>query len=927
MDKGFCCQSDYILKILLDSINSEQIQVRNKSLKSVEKMLEGDPAVLDRAGHLKVLITNAANDKSPQVRDSALTIIGKCINLRPDLESEFLRLVLRLTDDSATPIRKRSIKMLKDIYLRNSDQSVKIAIATSLLQRAKDLESSVSELSHHTCEDIWILPFHSIPPQLAQASAQNKVDLRKQTKLMINTIRRGGKVSTSFNDLLQAVLSKNSKNAAGNLQVCKLFVATAFDMMDDDIQDAERLERRDILQTLTVFALANPNLFTADHLRHLQPYIANLSGKDDHENFQCIVVIFRCVLSVQSSVQHGLLREIRLGLQKSIPKLGKAEFNEVAACLWAINGILNDPEPLLKLMTSCLEKLHNMKEKNFSDTIDKDQLNNLKMVKKYLQIAGSFGKHCDFEKNLPVFQKALPWCHARSVAEVIVQSIQPFTIARQPLSLQIEAYDSIGLVCQTWPYQFTRERISNAFRDVLRQGEPEVQTIVLSNFRDFFAKMDRQAEERVGGNSDGKDTEFGEKLGGSMTASDRDGASALIAQQYLQDMLRIALASQDASALTATEVIASINRQGLVHPKESGPALVALETSTNLAIASTAFQEHRLLHQQHESTFEREYMRAIQEAFKYQKEIVGDPLGFTVHPFASKLSNTFDIIKTSKSKYQKKFISNFCSKIDFEMAKMDMTGSPPNVLQFSRFLTENLAFFDYGRMDELLHTMSCMEKVVGNTGSGVAHSISTEVFNVTIESVDTNASSEAPQVQEPPSNTEPSVDPARLRQLATASIILHSLWETQVHLRRLYGLSTNQQKREGKNKTAAKDLNKAPSRALGITGDKLIASIAERVASLDSEEAMKAQCKDFVELLSVDNEVKVNAESDGNSERMETPSIDEEEQDTPMSGRPQGLKRKGSASANGTPTKKKRGRPSLKRRKSGKSIASDEDWD
>ncbi len=186
-----------------------------------------------------------------------------------------------------------------------------------------------------------------------------------------------------------------------------------------------------------------------------------------------------------------------------------------------------------------------------------------------------------------------------------------------------------------------QEHISDAFQHVLRNGEPELQIIVLSNFRDFFARIDRQAEAKGVQTSAELEVSAGGKLGGSMIANDGDGASALIAQRFLKDILDIALASQDNSALTATEVVASINRQGLVHPKESGSALVALETSTNPAIADLAFREHRLLHQQHESMFEREYMRAIQEAFKYQKHIVKDVLGYTTQPYTSKLHGMF----------------------------------------------------------------------------------------------------------------------------------------------------------------------------------------------------------------------------------------------------------------------------------------------
>ena len=919
----FCRQFDYILKILLDSVTSEQITVRTRSLKSVTQMLEKDPSILDRARNVKILIVKCATDASSMVRDSALTLIGKCIVLRSALEGEFLGHILRLTDDPATGVRKRSMKLLKDIYLRNPDRNVKTTIGDCLLQRARDLDTGVSDLARQTFEDIWLSPYWTFP-DLGDASAQEKVALRGQASLIVATVRRGEKVASVLVHLLKELLSNNARNSAGNFRVCKSLVATAFDMIIDNSEEPERLEQRHILQTMTTFAKANPKLFTPGQLEALQPYIANLASKEELDVFRSTVVIFRCVLPILSNVQVNILRDIQQALIQTISKLGKAELNEVAECLWTINGTLQNPEKLSRLVISVLKNLRNLQNVTFGD---QNKLEDLKRVKKYIIIAGYFGKHCDFEGQITTFKSLLPGWAGRSVAALIVESIHPYTDTRQPLTLRVEAFDSIGLVCQSWPYQFTQEHISNAFQHVLRKGEPELQSKVLGSFREFFARIDRQAEEKGADVLPGADAPAEGKLGGSMTANDGDGASALIAQRFLKDTLAIALASQDASALAATEVIASINRQGLVHPKESGPALVALETSTNPAIADVAFQEHRLLHQQHESMFEREYMRAIQEAFKYQKEIVKDTLGYTKQPYTSKLSGMFDIIRTSKGKYQKKFLSNFCSKIDFDISKMDLEGSPPNTLQYSRFLIENLAFFDYGRLDELMHTISCMEKIVADTGSGIAHSISTEVFHLTVESVSQDTNSQDPQVQGPAEPSQPTpIDPSRLLQLTTGAIILSSLWETRTFLKRFYGLSSNQHKKEGKAKAAAKDLSKAPSRVQGVSGDKIVTLIAEKINSLEMEETMIQQCQDFVDLMSIDNEVKVAAEGEEDLERPETPSGDEE-RDAPMSGGSRAMKRKASESIAGTPMKKKRGRPSLKRKQSNKSVESDGEWE
>ena len=882
-------------------------------------MLEKDPSLLDRARSVKTLITNCATDASPMVRDSALTLIGKCLALRPALEQEFLRHVLKLSDDPATGVRKRSMKLLKEIYLRNTEKNIRTIISDNLLQRVKDPDTGVSDLARQTFEEIWFLPYNNCP-DLADASVPNKLALREQVGLIISTVQRGERVYSVLVQLLQDILSNKSKSAAVNFRVCELLVATAFEIMIDYTQTAEGLEQRYILQTLTVFARANARLFTPDQLHNLQPYIMNLSGKDDLDLFKSIVIIFRCVLPVLSTVQQNLLQTIQKTLLQSVSRLGKVELNEVAECLWTINATLQNPEVLIKMIAAVLTHLRRF-EMGLFEFADPEQKENLGRLRKYIRIAGCFGKHCDFESQDKAFHSSLGWWKGGSVAGLIIQSVSPFTSFNQPLSLRAEAFDSIGLVCQSWPYQFTQEHISNAFQLILRNGEPELQIIVLSSFRDFFARIDRQAGAKGEEASSGSELPTGGKFGGSMTANDGDGASALIAQRFLKDILEIALGSQGNCALTATEVIASINRQGLVHPKESGPALVALETSTNPAIADAAFQEHRLLHQQHESMFEREYMRAIQEAFKYQRDIVRDTFGYTTQPYASKLCRMFEIIKTSKSKYQKKFLTNFCSKIDFDISKVDVS----NILKFSQFLTENLAFFDYGRLEELLHTISCMEKIVADTGSGIAHSISTEIFHITVDSMPDAALENAPQYQGSNEKPNVTVNPLRLRQLCGASAILSSLWEARTYLRRLYGLSASQQKREGK-KGAAKDLSKTPTRIQGVSGDKVVAAIAEKVASLDSQESMMQQCKDFVELLSVDNEIKVAVEGEEDLERPETPSGDEE-RDAPMSGGSRALKRKSSVSNSGTPMKKRRGRPSLKRKKSGKSVGSDEDWD
>ena len=885
-------------------------------------MLEKDPSLLGRTPQVIVLIANCASDQSPMVRDSALVLIGKCILLKPALELDFLKSVLTCSNDTTVGIRKRSIKYLKDIYLRHSEKDVRSVIADSLLQKAQDPEEGVADLAKQIIEELWLIPFWTARSGDDQSAAY-KVRLTEQVALIVRTVQRGNSVVSVLYSVLRQLLSKEWKNGLANMNACKAMVVEAVEELISAGELAESGKRQLILHTLTIFARVCPELFTSQQLRHLQPYITNLATAEDLNIFRSVVIILRCVLPSISTTQNDFLKQVQDDLFKNVTKLAKTELDEVCECLWTINGVLRNVDRLIKLELSVLKEMHKLDSNDFSASNRQQELSRLK---RYIQLASYFAKHCDFEPHLSIFKASLPWWAINSVAANVVESIRPFCSKYQPLDLRSVALDGIGMICQAWPSNFNRRDTALAFQNVLRDDHTDLQRIVLTSFRDFFAAQDHHVEAKVV--SGEEDPLASGKFGGSMTASDNDGAAALIAQGFLKDILRIALSSQGADAVTATEVIASITRQGLVHPKECGPALVALETSTNPRIADIAFQQHHNLHLQHESMFEREYMRAIHEAFMYQKNIVQDPNGFTGPPYRSKLHSMYEVIKTSKSKYQFKFLSSFCSKIDFDITKLDLSMSPPFHLQYAKFLIENLAFFEYGRVEDVVHITSCIEKTVAGSGAGIAHSINTDIFKLQLDSMvpTTDAEQGSSVTSEVPTSD---IDPSRLLLLTTGSMILSMLWETRTFIRRLYGVNANQQRRESKPKSTAKDLSKPPTKAQNVSGDRIVDAITKISISLDNRDLALQQCKDFAELLAVDSEVKVSAEGDDEDERgLRTPSADGDGDSlvVPASVESKAGKRKGSASGSGTPQKKKRGRPSWGgRRKSGKSVEDGED--
>ncbi|KAL2817377.1 sister chromatid cohesion C-terminus-domain-containing protein [Aspergillus granulosus] len=915
LSSSFCKAFDTILKVLLNSITSDQAKVRSRSLKSVIYMLEKDPSLLDRDASVMRVILRCAADASPMVRDSALSLIAKCIALKPNLEEEGCRTILACAGDPTAGVRKRCIGLLKDVYLKSSRTELKLAILDSFLQRTVDIEESVATLARQTFEEIWLTPFHELIDS-AQDAPKLKIGLAERVTLFVNLVQRSETALETLGACLRKLLSDSSKSSAVNFKVCRAMVSTMFEKLIEDNESAGKEFQQALLQTMTVFAKANPKLFRPDQLEALHPYIGHLATAEDLFLFRSVVVIYRCVLPFVSTSHNTLLKEVQNDLFKSVAKLARNELNEVMACLWTINGVLQNTDRLVKLTISVLKPIQHYKNIDLSSTANAAVL---ARAKSYIRIAGCVGRHCDLEKYEPHFKNAFPSWKGGSVAGLMVDSIIPFTLAKQPLELRIMSLESLGSICQSWPAQFGREESRRILSAVFEEDNPSLQNIVLKSFSDFFAMHEGKAEKSMVPAAEVADQESTTRLGGSLRASDNDGAAALIAQHFLKNMLHVAQSRQDSYALTAIELIASINRQGLVHPKECAGVLVSLETSTVPAIAKVAFETHKMLHQQYESMFEREYMRAIQEAFYYQRDVVGDTAGALARPYVAKLAPLFDIVKISNSRYQKKFLASLCSKVNFELKKLDTSGNPPEHLLLARFVSQNLAFFDYGQLAELVATISFMERIVSATGTIVAHTIETEIFPPKQELPGDELSiAEAPHTM-----PLPHVNPATLRHLTVAAASLSMLWEARTYLRRLYGVAAHVRNKDGK--PATKELNKSATKVQGITGDKFWEAISRNMAALDSEPAMVAKCREFATLLSIDEEFKIGDEEDAEGDL--DPAGDGDDPGATWVAGQRPVKRKGSMSGQ-NPAKRPRGRKAgpVKKRSSATPDA-DAVWD
>jgi cohesin loading factor subunit SCC2 len=890
----FCEAFGAILNILLRAMASDQATVRSKALRSINQVLEIDPSILDGDSVVVQLILQCSNDSSTQVRDSALGLIGKCIALRPGLEETMTPRIIERFLDSGVGVRKRAMKLARDIYLRDKSRVIRSSIANGLLHRVQDPDEGVRDLARQMIEEVWFAPFYN-----AESTATFQTSLTDHVALVVQTVKSGN-VTAVMDKVLQSILGPQNKTLEGPFGVCAKLVANMFDLIDTlDSDDPAIPSGRDALQVLMIFAKADAKLFTFEQIRLLKPHLASFSGGEDLTVFRAVVMIYRRVLPQLSPSLHAqFLADIRVLLQTAIGKVGRVLLDDVVACLWIIAQLLDASKPLARLASSSLVAVQKLRAAPLGEK-------GAQHFARYSLIIGMVGKHCNVDDHIDIFRGAFPKWQGTNCAKLMVDSMVPFAVSTQPQDVRRAALDAMGLICQAWPRIYVSPNVYTTFQQAFDEQTPILETTILKSFKEFLLTEEKRSE---AASAAANGAETGKRELTVMGGTTYDDVASATTQRFLKEFTRIAVASLDEHAFLAVEVLGSINRQGLVHPKETGVTLMTLETSPIRMISEMAFQEHRALHEKHETVLEREYVKAIQSAFHYQRDVVGDAHGATTNPFQSKLYLLMEVLKISKSKNRQKFLEKFVVQIDFDWTKLEVGQETPYHVGFSRFLVENLAFFDYMTVGELQATVNAMEKLVTSTGASVAQVIESEVFHVRMEM------DPAPEMQDggqmPVAST---IEPTRLRRMTSASIILLSLWAARTYLRKLYGMGAS--RRETKGKGQAKDLSKAPIKAPGVNGDKFWEEVASNMAGFESSQSSLQKLQEFVELMNVDKEFKVVDEDEElNGENPTTPS-DAEGEDDEVLGSGRGRKRK----ANGTPGgRKKRQRSTSRARPRGR---------
>jgi cohesin loading factor subunit SCC2 len=202
-----------------------------------------------------------------------------------------------------------------------------------------------------------------------------------------------------------------------------------------------------------------------------------------------------------------------------------------------------------------------------------------------------------------------------------------------------------------------------------------------------------------------------------------NSVSSAIVQRYLDPILDAALSQHPQTQGAAVDILSFTIKQGLAHPLQSFPVIVALETSPNTALSTRASALHSVLHSKHASLLNSRYIVSARASYSYQIKLAQGSGGSSdVHGArngTALLHRWFALVREKrgpKLDFLKALVRAFDVGTALSAAQDDV--------DFARYMAENFAAFDYKTQEEVLLVVRSLTNVLSTAGMQCVEALS-----------------------------------------------------------------------------------------------------------------------------------------------------------------------------------------------------------
>ncbi|XP_032062792.1 nipped-B-like protein isoform X1 [Aythya fuligula] len=704
--RPFAQSFDIYLTQILRVLGENAIAVRTKAMKCLSEVVAVDPSILARLD-MQRGVHGRLMDNSTSVREAAVELLGRFVLCRPQLAEQYYDMLIERILDTGISVRKRVIKILRDICIEQPTFPKITEMCVKMIRRVND-EEGIKKLVNETFQKLWFTPTPHHDREAMTRKILNITDV-------VAACRDTG--YDWFEQLLQNLLK--SEEDASYKPVKKACTQLVDNLVEHIIKYEESLSDSDnkgvnsgrlvaCITTLYLFSKIRPQLMVK-HAMTMQPYLTTkCSTQNDFMVICNVAKILELVVPLMEHPSETFLATIEEDLMKLIIKYGMTVVQYCVSCLGAI---VNKVTQNYKFVWACFNRyygaLSKLKSQHQEDPNSTILTANKPALLRSLFTVGALCRHFDFD------QEDFKGNSKVNIKDKVLELLMYFT-KHSDEEVQTKAIIGLGFAFIQHPSLMFEQEVKTLYNSILSDKNCSVnlKIQVLKNLQTYLQEEDTRMQQadrewkKVAKQEDLKEM-------GDISS----GMSSSIMQLYLKQVLEAFFHTQSSVRHFSLNVIALTLNQGLIHPVQCVPYLIAMGTDPEPSMRNKADQQLVEIDKKYAGFIHMKAVAGMKMSYQVQQAIntcPKDPVrGFRHDESSSALcSHLYSLIRGNRQ-HRRAFLISLLNLFD-DTAKTEV-----NMLLY---IADNLACFPYQTQEEPLFIMHHIDITLSVSGSNLLQS-------------------------------------------------------------------------------------------------------------------------------------------------------------------------------------------------------------
>uniref|UniRef100_A0A3P9HG22 Nipped-B protein n=1 Tax=Oryzias latipes TaxID=8090 RepID=A0A3P9HG22_ORYLA len=696
--RPFAQSFDIYLTQILRVLGESAIAVRTKAMKCLSEVVAVDPSILARS-EMQRGVHGRLMDNSTSVREAAVELLGKFVLSRPQLTEQYYDMLIERILDTGISVRKRVIKILRDICLEQPTFSKITEMCVKMIRRVND-EEGIKKLVNETFQKLWFTPTPAHDKETMTRKILNITDV-------VAACRDTG--YDWFEQLLQNLLK--SEEDASYKPAKKACVQLVDNLVEHILKYEESLaENKGVNSTRLVACITTLYLFSkiraqlmVKHAMTMQPYLTTKCNTANDFMVICNVAkILELVVPLMEHPSETFLATIEEDLMKLIIKHGMTVVQHCVSCLGAV---VNKVTHNYKFVMACFNKfytaLNKLKIQHQEDPNSSSLVVNKPFLLRSLFTVGALARHFDFDlEEFKGNNKVV-------IKEKVLELLLYFT-KHEEEEVKTKAIIGLGFLVIMHPSQMFVPEVKALYNGILADGSSSInlKIQVLKNLQTYLQEEDTRMQE-----ADREWKKLSKQEDLKEMGDISSGMSSSIMQLYLKQVLEAFFHTQSSVRHFALNVIALTLNQGLIHPVQCVPYLIAMGTDPEPAMRNKSDQQLVEIDKKYTGFIHMKAVAGMKMSYSLQQAI-NSPRKTTIRGFRQDETHTalcshlYTMIRGNRQ-HRRAFLISLLNLFD-DSAKTEV-----NMLLF---IADNLACFPYQSQEEPLFIMHHIDITLSVSG-------------------------------------------------------------------------------------------------------------------------------------------------------------------------------------------------------------------